>query len=586
MGRAAGEHRGVPDEPDRQQDAVAIPRTLQGSVAWLAARALNVPRRPVLVGVSTVLVFTGALAGLMAIPHSAARAARAIAPQPHERPDTAPLVAVVERSRSEVAVVEASLSSARALIERWASLPPPAADTLSLDMRLRRDSLERTAVGLTQLRERVETAPLLASYRALAESPELRGRPRVRQLLDSLAEIERAREQVGGRGGVDPVFVALTERAAEIGREIRGIAESRIAALERELDRLQPPPPPAPPPPPRVDTLELIAQLDTLRQAREMAERGLARARMIHEQLDQRAERARAIASIGASPFAMFTAAMVLGICFGFGIAFAAELRSPRVGTARELEWLAGAPLLAIIRDVGDEPERARRRADQLIPPFIHQGTELYRDLYGRLADRAYNLPPTTVVADDPMISAVVAANVAVASARSARSTMLLDGDGDTNAVAAGLGLASSPGLSDLLHRRSEWTDAVATALVGRDRVLDVIPAGAPLTREQMLALREPFTGEVEHFRRRYDTLVVSLPVREDGAVSPLVTALPQALVCARAGRTTVRALLRMLSGLRDQGVIVRGVLLWDDEDPEAMSPSRSSQSMVIAATG
>lgn len=576
----------MPENSERQQGGVAIPRTLQGNVAWLAARALNVPRRPVLVGVSSVLVFTAALAGLMAIPHSAARAARAIAPQPHERPDTIQLVATVERFRGEVARVEASISSARSLIERWASLPAPVADTLSFAMRLRRDSLERAAVGLAQLRERVETAPLLASYRALAEAPELRGRPRVRQLLDSLAEIERAREQVGGVGGVDPVFVALTERAAEIGREIRGIAESRIAAVERELEQLQPPPLPAPPPPPRVDTLELMAQRDTLRVAAEMAERELARTRMIHRQLDERAERARVISSIGASPFAMFTAATVLGICFGFGIAFVAELRSPRVGTARELEWLAGAPLLAIVRDAGEEPERTRRRADQLIAPFIHQGTELYRDLYGLLADRAYNLPPTTVVADDPMISAAVAANLAVVSARSARATILLDADGDSNAVAAGLGMASSPGLSDLLHRRSEWTGAVATALVGRDRVLDVIPAGLPLTREQMLVLREPFSGEVEHFRRRYDTLVVSAPAREDGAVSPLVSALPQALVCARAGRTTVRALLRMLSELRDQGIIVRGMLLWDDEDPEAVPPPASMHSMAGATTG
>ncbi len=572
------------DDSDRKQAGAAVPRTLQGRVAWLAARAVNVPRRPLLVGVSTVLVFTAALAGLMAIPYSAIRTAEAIAPQPHERPDTAPLIAATERARRDLVAVETSLSSARALIERWVALPPPTADTLSLAVRLRRDSLERTAIGLAQLRERVETAPLLASYRALAESPELRSRVRVRQLLDSLTEIERAREQVGGVGGVDPVFVALTERAAEIGREIRQIAESRIVALQLEVERLNPPPPPAPPPPPRVDTLGLLVQLDPLRDAAEAAERELARARRIHEELDERMERARAIASIGASPFAIFAAAMVLGICFGFGIAFVAELRSPRVGTSRELEWLAGAPLLAVIRDAGSEPERARRRADQLVPAFIQQMPESYRDLYGRLADRAYNLLPTTVVADDAMISAVVAANIAAVSSQTARATMLLDTDGAANAVAAGLGVASTPGLSDLLHRRAEWVSAVKTVLVGRDRVLEVIPAGAPLTREQMLVLREPFSGEVEYFRRRYDTLVVSAPADSDGAISPLVAALPQAVVCARAGRTTVSALLRMLSSLRDQGVIVRGVLLWDDEDPEAAPSAAASQALAGSA--
>ena len=61
---------------------------------------------------------------------------------------------------------------------------------------------------------RADNAPLLGSFRALAEAPQMRGDPRVKQLLDSLVEIERERESFNAVGGVDPVFVALTARAA------------------------------------------------------------------------------------------------------------------------------------------------------------------------------------------------------------------------------------------------------------------------------------------------------------------------------------------------------------------------------------
>jgi hypothetical protein len=573
----------MPDQ-DRSTASVepSVARALEGSIVWLRGRALNIPRRPLLLGITTVLVFCASLAGLLAIPHSAARAARLIAPQPHERPDTVPLVAAVGAAREGERSTADAVASARALIERWASLPPPPAETLSTESRLQRDSLMRAAAALDQLRERAEAAPLLASYRALAESPELRSQPRVRQLLDSLTEIERAREQVGAVGGVDPVFVALTERAAEIGRHIRDQATTRLTAMRVAIERLQPPPAPQPPPPPRVDTLTLLARLDSARTDAARAGAALTQARRVHAELDERAERARAISSIGASPFAIFLAAMVLGIGFGFGVAFAAELRAPRVGTARELEWLAGAPLLAVVRDEVEDPERSRRRTDDLLPRAIQQTSDLYRTVYGRLADRAYELAPTVVVAGEPVIAAAVAANLATASARSARSTLLIDADGASIAVSALLGIAPAPGLSDLLQRRVEWTDTVSSVLVGRDRVMDVIPSGPELTHERMLALREPFTGEIEHFRRRYDTVITSMPLSVHGTVSPLAISLPQALVCARAGVTPLRTLSRMIDALREQGVVVRGVVMWDAEDPE---PSPMAGTAAVALT-
>src|SRR5437764_6949348 len=65
--------------------------------------------------------------------------------------------------------------------------------------------------------------------------------PCVRALLDPLAEVDKDREGFGTSGGADPVFVALTSRATEIGRAIQVIAEQRRDTLRAVAGRLAAP---------------------------------------------------------------------------------------------------------------------------------------------------------------------------------------------------------------------------------------------------------------------------------------------------------------------------------------------------------
>src|SRR6185503_18890729 len=83
--------------------------------------------------------------------------------------------------------------------------------------------------------------PVTASYRALAESPQLSSNGRAKALLDSLAEVERDRDAFGTTGGADPVFVALTSRATEIGRAIQDVAQERREALRQQIAKLNEP---------------------------------------------------------------------------------------------------------------------------------------------------------------------------------------------------------------------------------------------------------------------------------------------------------------------------------------------------------
>src|SRR5215211_2869409 len=213
-------------------------RRAEMRAAWVAARTRNTLRHPVRLAAISGTLFTGALVLLVLAPRDARRASREIAPLSTRWRDTVPLLRAVESATRRLETADSTLSAGRALGERPVYIPPR--DTLPAAARARRDFLTAMNAVVTQLLDRVENSPLPQSYRALGESAALRDDPRVRALLDSLADVEREREDFGAGGGVDPIFVALTARATAIGRSIQSIAETRRNAIRDSLALLHP----------------------------------------------------------------------------------------------------------------------------------------------------------------------------------------------------------------------------------------------------------------------------------------------------------------------------------------------------------
>ena len=530
---------------------------------WLGRRARNAVRRTVLLGVTGGLVFVGMLVTLIVIPHRARRAAAAIMPRPTERPDTARLLATNALARQRLALAEAELATTRARAARRAQPPPP--DTLPTAVRMRRDSVQAAIARLTVLLERAEAAPLFASYRALGASPQLQGDPRVTVLLDSLAEIERQRDAFGASGGVDPLFVALTSRAGELGRALQQIGAVRRAAMREEVERLRPAARPAISLPP-VDTMPAVAARDTAREALRRASNALTSARERNRQLDARQERAREISAIAASPLAMLAAALVFGLATGFAIALAAELRSPRVADAREIERLVSIPVIMRVGPTERIPERSRRRADREVPPVIDQATDTYRQLYLSLADGASNLRGITITGDEPSVVATLSVNLAAAAAGQARHALVIDADVTVHSVSAALHVPTAPGATEVLAGEAEWPEVIVNAIVGRDRGIDVIPGGRRVGAEE--AMPGSLRDAVAHLARRYDTLVLSAPWLREVPLERAVSAAAGVVIVARTGRTTAVGLKRLVAAIREAGGRVRGIVAWEAPDP------------------
>ncbi|MEO6877222.1 MAG: hypothetical protein ABI205_01995, partial [Gemmatimonadaceae bacterium] len=186
--------------------------------------------RPVFIGAVGLGTFVAALVALVLAPQQVKRVGQLEPVVVGVRPDTAPFLAALAQAQARFSAAEAALSNARAHV---ATIVKPAVDTLTPRLTKQRDSLSLAVNDLGALLTRVESAPLVASYRALAESPQLTPIPRVKALLDSLGEVEKDRESFGTTGGADPAYVALTARATEIGRAIHIIGQDRRETLRQ-----------------------------------------------------------------------------------------------------------------------------------------------------------------------------------------------------------------------------------------------------------------------------------------------------------------------------------------------------------------
>jgi len=541
---------------------------------WLATRARNAMHRPVFIAAVSFGTFVAALVALVLAPQQARRAAQAAAPPVRERPDSAPIAAAAEQARNRYRAAVAALATAR---ERVLSQPTVTVDVPSPALIARRDSLSTAIASLENLLARAETAPLSASYRALAESPALVGNARIRTLLDSLAEVDRDREGFGTSGGADPVFVALTSRATEIGRAIQAVGEQRRDDMRREIVRVNETMPRqvAAAPAPEADTAAWIAERDSALARVTLATSELAAVRQRAEDYDKQVARARDMANFNAPPIALLASALIFGIILGFGSALIDELRHPRAGDEHEVERLTGTRVLATIRPRPPDPERGRRLADKQAPPFFDPRADGYQLTYLHVARTGASRLMLTIVGPETSVAAVIAANLGAIAADEARSTIIIDTDTRTSPVAAALRIHAEPGVSDILDGRAEWAEAVAAATIGRDRVIDVIPSGIAVRGRSPSEITGLFRREVARLARHYEAIIIVATPEQAASGLPGVLPIPDTIVCARLGHTRISELQAMLEAVKHAGGNPVGIVLWDAIPPSFPTPEQ-----------
>ena len=535
---------------------------------WTSARALNASRRFAVMGIVGGLVFICALIAFVLVPRQASRAAVAVAASLQEKQDSSGLAATRVRAIAQIADADSMLGVARRTVSPISTAP---VDTFPPQLVAQRDSLSVVVSTLNRLIDRAENAPLPASYKALGSATVMANDQAVRTLLDSLASIEQERDAFGAVGGVDPVFVALTSRATALGRQIQAIAETKRASARSQLAVLRPAAPVAMPQT-QIDTLKYLAQRQQAQQSYAGAARQLAQVRAADEKIDSEASKARDLANVGAPPLAMLGAAIVLALTLGFAVAFALELRSPRIADAREAEQVTAARVLSVIRPAEAMSERSRRQADAEAPPLIDIVSENYRRLYLHLAATEANVPIVTIVGDDAEIVGTIASNLAASAAYEARSTLLVDVDPASCVIASVLRVRPTPGFAGIISGISDWADSIVSTTIGRDRPLDVVPSGTRPTGVASPEIAERIREDFARLERRYDLIVIAAPTGYILEQSTAVIPSPDVVVCARIGHTRISDLRKSVERLRKLDLRVHGIVLWDEDPPQIES--------------
>jgi Mrp family chromosome partitioning ATPase len=545
----------------------------------MTARARNALHRPVFIGTVSIITFAAILVALVVVPQQARRAANTIRPLAAARPDTAPTVTALNEAERQVAAAESAIVMARNDLHQLiataaaaqAADTTPTGDPVSAAQRMRRDSLTEDVAQLTRLLTRADNAPLLGSFRALAEAPQMRGDARVKLLLDSLVEIERERESFNAVGGVDPVFVALTARANELGRSIQSLAETRRSAVQGELKTLAPASPAAMTAiasRPLPDTMARIAKRDTARMIAGVVATRLGRERTELQRLDSLEGRARDLANVGASPPAMLAAALVFGAMLGFGIALMDEVRRPRIADPYEIERATGVRVLGVIRPLPPSPERGRRESDRNAPPYLDPGADGHQLIYLTIATAGANVVMLTVTGDNPSVSAVVAVNFAAIAAKEARATLLVDTDA-ADTVESVLRLPPTPGVAGLVEGKVSWPEAIRPARIGRDRTIDVVPSGRGMP--PMPELNALLERDIARLARRYDAIVFVSSPDQVAQGLPAALPIPDVVFCVRTGQTPIAELKKSIEEIERAGGRMRGIVLWNAPDPALM---------------
>ena len=537
---------------------------------WLAARTRNALQRRRRFALLAVFVFAGVLGSFIFAPSGARGAWVRVRASTLDWRDTVGLIQRRRAALQRLTAADSALAAART-IHRLTRATSPLVTPAQTP---RRDSLAARIAGFNALLARAEQAPLPETYRAIGESPLVRREPRVSQLLDSLAAIEREREAIGGGVGVDPVFVELTTRANAVGRQIAAIAEARRSDAQRELAALDTPTV-------RTDVLRLpdtlgAAQTKESRE-RELAavDRALADAHRANAAVAAAESERRRATELAPLPV-LVVAAAIIAFAVAFALTLLDEFRSPRIADPAEVERLTGARVVATIHPREVPPERKRRAIDRMVPSVLDPTSDDYRLLALHVAVHLPDDGIIAIAAEQPTLSAVIAANLAAMFANEPRETLLADAMLNDECVAQVLGIRSGPGLSAVIENRRRWSEVLSQIATGRDEVMDVLPSGRPHGvpgREEA----EVLVREIERSAKRYDVAIVVVPPNAPYRMRPGKAV----LLCAQLQRTRGRRLARLAASMRDEGAEIMGVVLWDGETPSRQVRPRHKQPSV-----
>ncbi len=584
-------------EPPTQPQPQPRPRPRAGDrTRWLAARARNAARHSLLIAAVGAVVVIAALLLFVLVPHQVDRAlAVQIAAIPTER-DTLPLQVAARAARRELSRLETSMAAA-AIAIRAGAAGPAAAKRPDSVADARRPLVPDSIVDEVHRQlVRIRQAPLVESYRALADTRLLRDDARVRRLIDSIEQLHAEREAYAALSGPDARYVAMTTRLTQLGQRLTRRAESTYAVAQSSAAATRAGAPSDSASAPSLLVVQQPMADSALVQLRTAAadslariERALLNAVGRNADLRSRQDALRARRQLDNPPMAMLLASLVLGLVLGFAFVLWRELRRPTVGDEQELAALTRTRVIVHRAATASVlAARARRRADAQLPPILQPTDEAWPLLHLTLSRIGDVSRSVEVVADQPVLAGAVALNLSAVAAHESRATVLVDTAPRRGALlsllppsvittASTTGFAGSrpTDVSALVNTTaaavsSRW-DAPRSLAIGRDTFIDIVLPRRVRARHSGRELEmghdaAAMANELRLVAAHHDLAVYVT----DHDLDQLVPWDTDVVLCARPGITSLAWLSRTMRQLEARGRRVRAVVLWSADLPLA----------------
>ena len=456
---------------------------------------------------------------------------------------------------------------------------------------------------------RIRQAPLVESYRALADTRLLRDDARVRGMIDSIEQLHAEREAYAALSGPDARYALMTARLTQLGQHLTRFAESTYAtalasAVAPEaatragaaVDTATAAPLLVVRPPMTDSALEhsRTAAADTVART----ERALLDAATLNADLRARRKALRARMTLDIPPMAMLLASLVLGLVLGFAVVLWRELRRPTVGDEQELEALTRTRVIVHRAATASlRAARARRRADEHVPAILQPTDAAWPLLHLTLSSIGDVSRYVEVVADQPVLAGAVALNLSAVAAHESRATVLVDAAQRSGALlsllptsvltTASTTMAATSRYIDADTARDTVPDAAADAAtehsvhsrwdaprslaIGRDTFIDLVLPRRVRSRHtgRDLGVARDAASIVDDLQRLavHHDLAVYVTDHDLHQHVPLET---DVVLCARPGVTTLAWVSHTMRQLEDRGRRVRAVVLWSADFPLA----------------
>ena len=528
---------------------------------WFAARALLASRRLrafVPVGLTVfVIVFVTVLAARRLVkdrPPSTGRPTAGAFATPR---DTFRLVAELRTARAELTERDSAVQVLLSRMETTAAVPP-----LAPASQHERDSLRTVLVQLDGALNRATKAPLVASYRALAGAKAMRSVTGVRELVDSLDQIDRVRLTLDPSETPQREFAELTLQSNALGERLQEIGQAQRGALVRQIAVIDGDATSRAGRPVAVESPTVTrAARDSARTRVDSADAHLHDARQWNATMRARADSAENVRGtylLGSSPLALAFAALVVAGVLIFALAVAAEARRPTVANAREVERIVGIPVLGVAHP-GHLPGQGRAR----LRPVA--GIDPFRMEYLALTASGTRERAVCVTGDDADLVAAVAGRLAVNAAIDARATLLVDIAPGTPSASRYFDERTEPGFSEAIAAVRLWREVARPLGASEGLGLDLVPPGArrPDTVESVAMASN--RSEFLLFASEYDFTAIAAPTREALATVARLYDRPATIFVVRVAKTPLDAMAADVLALQGLALDLHGIMLVDN---------------------